>query len=130
MNGRPTPVNSDTRGGKDRRLWLFVVPIAIWALHFLVVYVSAAIYCARAPAAESLSIVRLVVLAATVAALALTGRVGHGAWRRYRAAKQDGPGGDSEDRFVGSTVLMLCLLSMFATLAVASVALLFGDCRS
>lgn len=110
----------------DRRLWLLVLPVAAWGWHFLAAYVSAAVYCAKASAGAGLGGARLAVLAATVAALAALGVLAWRARGRYRAGAADR---GSEDRFIGATALMLCALSALAVIAVASVALFFGDCR-
>lgn len=111
-------------GSNDGLLWLLVLPVAAWGLHFLAVYVSAAVYCAKA-SAGGLGGAKLAIMAATVAALAALGAV---AWRA-RAHRRDAGHAQPESRFVGSTVLMLCALSALAVLAVASVAFFFGDCR-
>lgn len=115
------------RGGRrtDGRLWLLALPVVTWGLHFLGVYVSAAVYCAKTSAGAGLEGAKLAILAATVAALAALGALAWRAGTRYRAGEED----SSEDRFIGATVLMLGALSALAILAVASVAFFFGDCR-
>lgn len=116
----------DTGGGRsDRRAWLLVLPVASWGLHFLAVYVSAAVYCAKASAGAGLQAAKIAILAATITALAALGALALSARRRCRGA---GAAHD-ENRFIGATGLMLCALSALAVLAVASVALFFGDCR-
>jgi hypothetical protein len=109
----------------DRRAWLLVLPVAAWGLHFLAVYIFAAVYCAKASAGAGLEAAKLAILAATITALAALGALAWRARRRYRGA---GAAHD-ENRFIGATGLMLCALSTLAVLAVASVVLFFGDCR-
>ncbi len=110
----------------DRRLWLLVLPVAAWGLHFLAAYVSAAIYCAKASAGAGLDAAKLAILAATIAALATLGVL---AWRAGARYRRGAAGSESEDRFIGTTALMLCALSALAVIAVGSVAFFFADCR-
>lgn len=110
----------------DGRLWLLVLPVAAWGLHFLAVYVSAAVYCAKTSAGAGIAAAKIAILATTVAALAALGVLAWRARSRYRGGRVPGGAGD---RFIGDTVLRLCALSALAVLAVASVAFFFGDCR-
>ena len=110
-------------------LWLLAVPVAAWGLHFLAVYVIAAIYCAKAgtAAAGPLATVRwwvVAVTAATFVAYVLA------AWRGYAGLRSNGRNPASHDQpFLGAIALMLCALSAAASLFLASVPFFFGDCR-
>ena len=113
-------------------LWLLAVPVAAWGLHFLSVYVIAAIYCAKAGSVESaaggpLTTVRWWVAAVTVAAFlvyALAAR------RGYAGLRSDGRDPGAQDQtFLGAVALMLCGLSAAASLFLAAVPFFFGDCR-
>ncbi len=114
------------RARHDGRLWLLVLPVAAWGLHFLAVYVSAAVYCAKTSAGAGIAAAKIAILVTTVAALAALGVLAWRARSRYRGGS--GPGG-ADDRFIGTTALMLCALGALAVLAVAAVPFFFGDCR-
>lgn len=111
-------------------LWLLAVPVAAWGLHFLSVYVIAAIYCAKAgtpamAAGGPLTTVRwwvAAVTAATLVAYALAARRGYAGLRSDSRNNQD-------QSFLGAVALMLCALSAAASLFLASVPFFFGDCR-
>ena len=115
-------------------LWLLTVPVAAWALHFLAVYVIAAIYCAKADtpgtAGSPLTTVRWAVVAVTLATLvvyAIAARRGYAGLRRDSESVDPDP--HDQNRFLGQVALMLCTLSAAATLFLASVPFFFGDCR-
>ena len=56
---------------RHESLWMLTVSPTIWALHFMVCYVTAAIWCAKVPTALApLGGVRIVILILTIAALA------------------------------------------------------------
>ena len=113
-------------------LWLLAVPVATWGLHFLAVYVIAAIYCAKAgsgaAAAEGpLWTVRWWVIAVTgltLLAYALAAR------RGYAGLRANGSAAAGDDQgFLGAVALMLCALSAAASLFLASVPFFFADRR-
>ena len=122
-------------GQRQVPLWLFCVPVAAWGLHFLAVYVVAAVYCAKTtallaavttPTATAHSWIAAITLL-TLAINAFAARRGYGGLRRSGSGSiKVSP---DENRFLGSIVLMLCGLSAAATIVVASVAFFFGDCR-
>jgi hypothetical protein len=120
-------------GSKNVPLWLLGVPVSAWALHFLAVYVVAAVYCAKNAVPETamatpLSSVRWPIIVITLAALAVDAVA---AWRA-RAGLKDAPATGSrsgQNPFLGSVTLMLCALSAAAMVGVATVSLFFGDCR-
>jgi hypothetical protein len=115
--------------------WLLGVPVAVWGLHFLSVYVVAAVRCAKAPelaaaTASSLATARWTIAAITLAALAVYGMAagrGYAGWRRQ--ARRAGETSPDQERFLGSVVLMLSVLSAVATMLIASVSFFFWDCR-
>lgn len=111
------------------RIGLLLVPIATWGLHFLFVYVSAAIVCAKSGDPQAaFSLLYRLIAAGTLLALGITG------WTGFRGQAD---GGDSlqhratatERRFVGSMLALLSALSAGAIVAVALVSVFFGDCR-
>lgn len=114
-------------------LWLLTISPAIWSAHFLLSYLTAAIWCAKAPGPYTgLDDVRLAIAIYTGAALlgiAMTARVG---WRRQEALGFDtGPGDTAEDRhqFLAFATLILSGLSAVATVYVALAPVFIGTCR-
>lgn len=114
-------------------LWLLAVGPGLWAAHFLACYLTAAIWCAKAPAGEALGPVRWAVAAYTAAALAGIGWVLWHGWRRLAPGAGEGPHeGDTavdRERFLAFATLLLSGLSAVATLYTALAAVFIGDCR-
>jgi hypothetical protein len=120
---------------KHERLWLLAVSPTIWAAHFLLCYITAAIWCAKFAGRDgSLGPVRWAIAAYTVGALcgiALNGRSG---LRRHRRGTESGPHdfdtpGDRHG-FLGYATVLLSALSAVAVVFAALVAVFFHDCRS
>ncbi|HEX7047677.1 MAG TPA: hypothetical protein VF275_08935 [Gammaproteobacteria bacterium] len=115
-------------------LWWLVAGPSIWFAHFMLSYVTAAVWCAKvAEGSASLIEVRITVMIYTV--LALTGIVATG-WRGYRhhrygaaALPHDDDTPADRHRFIGFATLLLCGLSVVATVYVALVAVFIGSCR-
>jgi hypothetical protein len=116
-------------------LWLLTAPIAAWGVHFLAVYVVAAVYCARAAtlataASTQTDLVRWAVLAVTLLLLSVDAVAALRGLRPFRGARSgDTANRPDQDRFLGSVVIMLSVLSAVAMIFIAAVALLYGDCR-
>ena len=111
-------------------LWtLFTAPV-IWAGHFLVCYVAAAVACARG---LDLGLVRLGIAGATVLALGGIVVAGLLAWRQWGFGTGDPPhdAGTRQDRllFQGFATLLLCGLSFVAVVYQALPAVFLTDCR-
>ena len=119
---------------KKESLWLLIVSPAIWAAHFMLCYLTAAIWCEKFAGRDgSLRGVRGAILIYTVAAL--TGIVLNG-WdglRRHRHGSETTPhdfdSAEDRHRFLGFATLLLSALSAVATSFAAIVALFFEDCR-
>lgn len=119
---------------KEESLWLLTFSPSIWALHFLLSYITAAIYCAKyAPPDGSLGPVRIAVGVYTVLALA---GIGMTAWIGYRKHSFGGVAlphnrDTSADRFrfIGFATVLLSGLSAVATIFVALAAVFIGDCN-
>lgn len=115
-------------------LWTLITPPAVWALHFLVSYVVAAVYCAKAgDFTAPLAPVQLVVGAVTAGAVAV---IGTATWQalRHWGLGVSGPPHDEDtpeerDRFLGFATLLLCGVSFVGVVFVALPAALIGDCR-
>lgn len=108
----------------------------IWAAHFLLSYVSAAVWCAKVVGRTGLlDSVRIAVGVYTV--IALFG-IGLTAWRGYQRHTLGGGRATlphnldtaaSRHRFLGFATLLLCGLSFVATIYVALAVVFIGSCR-
>ena len=115
-------------------LWALTVAPTIWALHLLLCYATAAIWCARvAQPGGPLGGVRTAVAWYTVAALAGIVAVGWGGFRRHRygteATTHDLDTKEDRHRFLGFATLLLSGLSGVAVLYVAIAASFFETCH-
>lgn len=114
-------------------LWTLFTGPAIWAVHFLVCYVWAAIYCAKAAEEESgMAVVRGGIGAATVVALVLIAVGGYLAWRQWGFGVEDpphdAPTRRSRGLFQGFSTLLLSALSFVAVIFTALPALFIQAC--
>ena len=119
---------------KHENLWLLVVSPTIWAAHFLLSYITAAIWCGKfAPNGGALGPVRWAIAGYTVVALAGIGWNGWWGMRRHRHGTEslshdfDTPG--DRHGFLGFATVLLSALSAIATVFAACVALMFHDCH-
>lgn len=107
-------------------------PLA-WALHFLLCYITAAVYCAKAAGGVPLGGVRLVLWLYTIAALAVIARFAWRGWRAHRAGHRPLPhdAGTAADRsrFLGLVTFLLCALSAAAVAYSALAIAVIGTCR-
>ncbi|AZO67028.1 MAG: hypothetical protein E5Y88_09995 [Mesorhizobium sp.] len=114
-------------------LWtLFTAPV-VWAAHFLVCYLGAAIYCAKPELVGlSFSAVRAGIAAATVIALSLIALSAWLAWRQWGFGTDDPPHDDPTRRdrtlFQGFATLLLSGLSFIAVIFTAMPALFLTEC--
>lgn len=120
----------ETREG----LWMLAAAPMIWAAHFLLSYVTAAIWCAKsAGPGGSLTGVRIAIGIYTVLALAAIAAVGRRGLRRHRHGHAEVPHDadtpEDRHRFLGFATLLLAGLSAVAVLFASLVALFMGDCR-
>jgi hypothetical protein len=115
-------------------LWALVASPALWAAHFMLSYITAAIWCAKASGPEqSLASVRVAIAAYTLAALAGIAVVGWRGWKRQSigssSAPHDADTPEDRQRFVGLATLLLSGLSAVAVLYAALAAAFIGSCR-
>lgn len=116
-------------------LWILFAGPTIWALHFLLSYVFAAVFCAKAASIHAgLGPVRMAVAVFTVLALAAIIATGAYGWRRLRMGGGEPPPYDERTagdrrRFIGMATLLLSGLSAVATIYVAVVVVFFENCR-
>lgn len=113
--------------------WMLTVSPVIWALHFLLSYVTAAVWCQKYVGADgSLGAARIAIGAYTVFAILAIALVGLAGYRRHANGSASLPHDDDspEDRgrFIGFSTLLLSVLSAIATLFVAAVAVFIGTC--
>jgi hypothetical protein len=118
-------------GEKSDRLSLLALAPAIWAAHFLLSYMTAAIWCAKVAGPDgALGGARSAIGVYTVVALAGIGVAGWIGYRKWRS----GSGSHDPDttverrRFIGFATLLLSGLSAVATAYVALAALFIETC--
>jgi hypothetical protein len=114
-------------------LWVLVAPPAIWAVHFVLSYGTAAIWCAKYVGPDgSLAFARGAIATYTALALAAVAVVG---WRGYRRQTATGAASRTFDapldrhRFLGFVTVLLSCLSALAILYAALVVVIIGSCR-
>lgn len=119
---------------RHESLWMLAVSPTIWAVHFGLCYVTAAVWCAKAPAAIApLGGIRTAVFVFTLLALggiAATGWIGYRA-HSYGAASLPHDDDTPEDRhrFMGYATLLLSGLSALAVIYAALVAVFIETCQ-
>ncbi|MGE0213458.1 MAG: hypothetical protein AB7S41_17345 [Parvibaculaceae bacterium] len=114
-------------------LWTLFTGPTVWAMHFLLCYVGAAIYCAKAGQfAFGFDMVRTAIGVVTLLALLLILLSAWLAWRQWGFGTEDPPHDDptARDRrlFQGFATLLLSALSFVAVIYVALPALFITDC--
>lgn len=115
-------------------LWELIAGPTIWSVYFLVAYVVAAIFCAKAGRAADMLPLRLALIVLGLVALVAIGYAGIDAWRRWRGGWEARPPHDddtamSRHQFLALATLLLCGLSFVATIYVALPAVVFESCR-
>lgn len=126
-------VERETGHGTD--LWRVIAAPVIWALHFLFCYVYAAVYCEKAGRTASLDHPTLVVIVATLVALAGIGLSTNHIWRVRARSLTDNDfefehnTPEERHRFLSHVALMLCVLSAVAVLYVTIPMLYLSTCR-
>jgi len=114
-------------------LWLLTAAPVIWAVHFLLCYLTAAIWCAKlVPADGSLAGVRTAIAVYTVLALVGIGFVGWTGLRKHRlgnaAVPHDFDIPEDRHRFLGFATLLLAGLSAGAVFYVSLAAVFVETC--
>lgn len=123
---------ASTTSARESLWWLILGP-TVWAMHFLVSYIAAAIYCAKAGPFADLTPIRVAIAVVTVVALAGIVAAGLHARRHWGFSLQVRPAYDADtlsDRrhFLGFATMLLCGVSFVATLYVALPAVVFDTC--
>lgn len=119
---------------RSESLWRLAAAPTIWAAHFLLSYVTAAVWCAKVAHPDApLTPIRLTILAFTLLALGGVGWIGWDGYRRHKL-----PGGslphdedtpEDRHRFMGFATLLLSGLSAVAIVYAGLVAALIRSCR-
>ncbi len=118
---------------KHQSLWLLTASPTMWAVHFLLSYVTASVWCAKfAGPGGSLTTVRAAIAVYTVLALVGIGLVGRCGYRRHSHGSAELPHDadtpEDRHRFLGFATLLLSTLSAVAVLYAAFVVLFFRMC--
>jgi hypothetical protein len=115
-------------------LWLLTIAPTIWAVHLLLCYITAAVWCAKFVAfGGPLEGIRSAIMWYTAAALAGIAIVGWEGFRRHRYGTEttthDLDSVEDRHRFVGFATLLLAGLSAVGVLYAALAAAYFETCR-
>lgn len=115
-------------------LWWLVVSPVIWAVHFLLSYISAAIWCAKLAGPDlGLGPVRGAIAVYTVLALIGVGLTGYRGWRGHSfgsaAIPHDFDTPEDRHRFIGLAVVLLSSLSAVGIAYAALAPLFIGTCQ-
>jgi hypothetical protein len=128
-----TQERDETHESKES-LWVLTASPVIWAVHFLLCYITAAVWCAKLVGPDgSLWGVRVAIAIYTALALAGIGVTGWIGYRRHSYGTEtvphdfDTPG--DRHRFLGFATLLLSALSAVATVYVALAAVFIGSCH-
>lgn len=119
---------------KKESLWLLTAAPVIWAAHFLLCYLTAAIWCAKVVGQGGLlGDVRIAIAVYTVLALVGIGITGWIGYRRHTYGTASTPHDfdtpEDRHRFLGFATLLLSGLSAVAVLYVAVVAVFVDTCH-
>ena len=115
-------------------VWTLTTGPTVWALHFLVCYITGAVWCAKAASPDAtLEGVRIVLVGTTVVALLLIAWFGWRGLRQHRLGTatlpHDAPSAGDRHRFLGFATMLLCGLSFVAVLYSAFAIAIIGTCR-
>ena len=119
---------------QDESLWVLTISPTIWAAHFLLSYMSAAVWCEKVVGRDGgLEPIRLAIAICTGLALVGIIIVGWRGFSRHRFDSATGPhdfdSPESRHRFLGFATLLLSALSLVATLFVTLVVVFIRSCH-
>jgi hypothetical protein len=119
---------------RDESLWLLTIAPSLWAVHFLLSYVTASIWCGKVVGPEGpLGGARAAIVAYTAVALIGIARTGWIGFRRHgygaETVPHDFDAPEGRHRFLGFATLLLSGLSAVATMYVALAVLFIKTCR-
>lgn len=108
------------------------IPMAVWALHFVVVYSLVGLGCERAILLQrfaALPLLTWLLALVTVTALALIAWLGWRAWRRWHAlGATPTPPAQPRERFLRLATALLALLAFIAVVFTATPILMLPPC--
>lgn len=117
----------------NQTLWLLVAAPSMWAVHFLLSYITVSIWCAKYTDPQgSLFSARLLIAVYTAVALIGIGiifMIGQRRRSHEDAGPTDKDSPEARHRFLGLATLLLAGLSALATIYVALAALLISTCH-
>lgn len=124
----------DPRASSHYTLWLLTIAPTIWAIHLLLSYITAAVWCAKfVDAGGPLGGIRTAVVWYTAVALVGIVLTGWEGLRRHRhgteATTHDLDSPEDRHRFLGFATLLLSGLSGVGVLYAALAATYFETCR-
>ena len=119
---------------RNATLWTLPASPAIWAGHFLLCYVTAAVWCAKVATPQtSLWTVRVAIAVYTTIALAGIATFAFMGWRAHRLGSatlpHDADSPEDRHRFLGFATLLLSGLSAVAVCYSALAAVFIGSCE-
>jgi hypothetical protein len=122
-----------TISDRDTSLWWLSAPAAIWALHFLLSYATAAVWCAKhAGPSGAAGGAQLAIGAYTLIALAAVTAVGVRGARHHRHGgsppPHDADTREDRHRFLGYAEALLAGLAAIAIVYEVAAVLLVGSC--
>ena len=112
-------------------IWVLAAPLTLWAVHFLLSYWVAAVWCAKGW--DAFADARLILAGLTAAALAAVAGLAVLARRRYRGTLEvdeaiEDDSAAARNRFLGHVALSLALLAGLAIVMTFLPALVFRSC--
>lgn len=119
---------------EKQSLWLLIASPIIWAIHFVLSYITASIWCAKLAGPEKLLWeVRVAILIYTALALIGIGFIGWVGRRRHNYGRasvpHDADTPEDRHRFLGFATLLLSSLSAVAVIYAALVVIFIGSCH-
>ena len=125
---------TERTGESHQSLWLLIVAPLIWSLHFMLCYITAAVWCAKFGGSDaSFATVRVAIAVYTAVAVIGIALSGWGGWKRHKLGTAQTPHdrdtAEDRHRFLGFATFLLSALSLIATLMEAMVVFFFHDCR-
>lgn len=132
--GRPQHPGPDTGElHRDPTIWLLAAGPTVWAVHFLLMYVTAAVWCAKTSRDAPLGDVRWVLVGYTVVALIAIAHFLRRGWRLHRrggeALPHDADTAADRRRFMGFSAVLLSGLSIVAVVYATMPVFVIGTCR-
>ena len=115
-------------------LWLLIASPAIWSVHFLACYITAAVWCGRIVGPQGPFLpARLTIAAYTLVALAGIAVIGAIGFRRHRLESatlpHDADTPEDRHRFLGFSTFLLSALSGLGVIYSALAALIIETCQ-